>query len=260
MNFPDVISEDLLPNEGLTAKAAWYGISGVSSVLLHLQLNMVIPPGVVLEGLESDPTYLNSELFGDRNLTVQHSADIFLTWLLSEPEYPTSLSTPRVLKHRDFKILDDSLWACWKWKGEICPASKNIIILVSSFCNFKTYLIGTNIEKSWLSCSSLGLMGVMTVLPIPRLSSASSLAKSLFNHLTQSLSTPSDSWEFLSIFDLRLPRTLIFISRLFRNSGGMVFSSFRRRKISVRREPLYHTLISSQTVVKVLLLLYIALK
>ena len=129
MNFLDVISEDLLPNEGLTAIPAWYGLGVVGSVLLHLQLNVVISPGVVLEGLESDPAYLNPELFRDGNSTVQCPADIFLTRLLSESEDPASLSKPRVLKHRNFKILDNSLWGCRRWKGEIGPANGKLSFL-----------------------------------------------------------------------------------------------------------------------------------
>ena len=226
MNFLDVISEDLLPNEGLTAIPAWYGLGVVGSVLLHLQLNVVISPGVVLQGLESDPAYLNSELFRDGNSTVQCPADIFLTRLLSESEYSASLSKPTVLKDWEFKIFDNSVW-CWKWIGEVVPASQAMSFLVSITITYK-YLMGANIEKSGLPCSSFGLMGVMMVLPIVLLSSASSFLKSLFNHLTQTLSTSSDSWEFLSIFDLRLPKTLIFISRLFKNSGGIVLSSFCR--------------------------------
>ena len=226
VNFLHVISEDLFPTESLTAIPTWYWICCVASIFLELQLNVVILTGVILQSLQSHSGNLNLELFRDGNSTVQSLADISITRFLSESEYSASLSKPTVLKDWEFKIFDNSVW-CWKWIGEVVPASQAMSFLVSITITYK-YLMGANIEKSGLPCSSFGLMGVMMVLPIVLLSSASSFLKSLFNHLTQTLSTSSDSWEFFSIFDLRLPRTLIFISRLFKNSGGIVLSSFCR--------------------------------
>ena len=126
MNFFHVISEDLFPDESLTAIPAWYGICGVGSFLLEFQLNMVILTGVVLESLQGDSANLNSELFRDGNSTVQSPADIFLTRLLAESEYSASLSKLRVRKDWDFKIFDNSLWGCRKWTGEVGPASQKL--------------------------------------------------------------------------------------------------------------------------------------
>ena len=124
MNFLHMISENLLSDKSLTTIPTWNGICSVGSVLLELQLNMMILTGVVLESLQGHSASLNSELFRDGDSTVHSPADIFLTRLLPESEYSGSLSTPRVLKDRDFKILDNSLCGGRKWTVEIGPASK----------------------------------------------------------------------------------------------------------------------------------------
>ena len=109
MDFLDVISQSLFPDECLTTILTGHWLSHEASLLLELQLYAVVPAGVVLQSLQSHSGNLNLELFRDGNSTVQSLADISITRFLSESEYSASLSKPTVLKDRELKIFDNSV-------------------------------------------------------------------------------------------------------------------------------------------------------
>ena len=109
MDFLDVISQSLFPDECLTTILTGHWLSHEASLLLELQLYAVVPAGVVLQSLQSHTANLSLELFADRNSAVGCAADVLASLLSSKPEYSTPLPGEFVLIDWNFKRFDDPI-------------------------------------------------------------------------------------------------------------------------------------------------------